>query len=243
MSIEIEFSGDIAISDQGVVLFGVDLDSDRVGVPPRFGEAARLSLFCCFHGIQLVLFRPGDFWCCDGGGEVLAAIGVEMGGWRISLPSSLPRLRRCSCLCGGCAVGRVSASWVELRVGGRIWCSEERRKKAGVMSLSLLLYSFLFPVKKFEKLFSNSATNHQSMQVLSFPQTHGDGKEQRSRAHDCSDDIVDHVFEEKQVYLVSTSSKESCLNSRFLSQLCNRFMGAKICRRTKSVDNNVNGRV
>ncbi|KAK2360455.1 hypothetical protein QL285_085720 [Trifolium repens] len=51
--------------------------------------------------------------------------------------------------------------------------SEERRKKAGVMSLSLLLYSFLFPVKKFEKLFSNSATNHQSMQVLSFPQTHG----------------------------------------------------------------------
>ncbi|KAK2372183.1 hypothetical protein QL285_073347 [Trifolium repens] len=42
----------------------------------------------------------------------------------------------------------------------------ERRKKAGVMSLSLLIYSFLFPVKKFEKLFSNSATNHQSMQVL-----------------------------------------------------------------------------
>ncbi|WJX41908.1 hypothetical protein P8452_29198 [Trifolium repens] len=51
--------------------------------------------------------------------------------------------------------------------------SAERRKKAGVMSLSLLLYSFLFPVKKFEKLFSNSATHHQSMQVLSFPQTHG----------------------------------------------------------------------
>ena len=54
--------------------------------------------------------------------------------------------------------------------------SEERRKKAGVMSLSLLIYSFLFPVKKFEKLFSNSATNHQSMQVLSFPQTHGKEK-------------------------------------------------------------------
>ncbi|WJX37971.1 hypothetical protein P8452_25680 [Trifolium repens] len=84
------------------------------------------------------------------------------------------------------------------------------------MSLSLLLYSFLFPVKKFEKLFSNSATNHQSMQVLSFPQTHGgtdlfigviDGKEQRSRAHDCSDEIVDHVFEEKQVYLKALNSE------------------------------------
>ncbi|WJX69111.1 hypothetical protein P8452_53402 [Trifolium repens] len=34
------------------------------------------------------------------------------------------------------------------------------------MSLSLLIYSFLFPVKKFEKLFSNSATNHQSTSSL-----------------------------------------------------------------------------
>ncbi|KAK2375675.1 hypothetical protein QL285_076549 [Trifolium repens] len=79
-----------------------------------FSSPAWFHAFRCVGGAAVFM---GSSWCCSD----LVTFGVVMAVVRISLPSSLPRLRRCSCLCGGCAVGRVSASWVELRVGGRIW--------------------------------------------------------------------------------------------------------------------------